>query len=223
MSQASQAQVAANRANAQLSTGPKTPEGKAKSSFNAVKSALTGRVILLPTDDVPAYERLVQNLIAKYQPATDEEKILVQSLADTDWRLRRIPTLESGLYALGQREFEAEPDTESDPQLREAILQAKILVKFKRELSNLSIQETRLRRMRAQDLATLLKIQAERRETECEMEKIVTEKSIPASAVALYREARKAEASLDLSQIGFDFANDKLTIPITPARLKQAA
>src|SRR4051794_15884848 len=39
----SPSQLAANRANSQLSTGPKSPEGKAKSSLNAVKTALTGR------------------------------------------------------------------------------------------------------------------------------------------------------------------------------------
>src|SRR5207244_3169460 len=38
----SPSQLAANRANSQLSSGPKSPEGKAKSSLNAVKTALTG-------------------------------------------------------------------------------------------------------------------------------------------------------------------------------------
>ena len=45
---ASPARLAANQANAQLSTGPRTPEGKAKVSLNAVKTALTGQTVLLP-------------------------------------------------------------------------------------------------------------------------------------------------------------------------------
>ena len=52
----SQAQVAANQANAELSTGAKTPEGKAKSSRNALKTGLTGHTVLLPTDDAERYE-----------------------------------------------------------------------------------------------------------------------------------------------------------------------
>ena len=46
----SAAQVAANQANAQLSTGPKTTEGKASSSRNALKTGLTGRTMILPKD-----------------------------------------------------------------------------------------------------------------------------------------------------------------------------
>ncbi|MBV9938821.1 MAG: hypothetical protein JO150_09975 [Acidobacteriaceae bacterium] len=42
----SERRLAANRANAQWSTGPQTPEGKAKSSLNAVKTGLTGRTVL---------------------------------------------------------------------------------------------------------------------------------------------------------------------------------
>jgi hypothetical protein len=105
----SAAQTAANRANSQQSTGPKTEAGKAISSHNAVKSALTGQTVLLPTDDVPAYQLLVQTLIDLHRPITYEEKILVQSLADTEWRLLRIPTLESGIYALGRREASRSP------------------------------------------------------------------------------------------------------------------
>src|SRR5579863_5462974 len=44
----------ANRQNSLLSTGPKTPEGKAASSRNALKTGLTGRTVLLPGDDAEA-------------------------------------------------------------------------------------------------------------------------------------------------------------------------
>jgi hypothetical protein len=50
----SASQLAANRANAQLSSGPQTPEGKAKSCLNAVKTGLTGRTVLLPPKTPPA-------------------------------------------------------------------------------------------------------------------------------------------------------------------------
>src|SRR6185437_9326945 len=90
----SDAQLAANRANSQLSTGPTSDAGKAKSSLNAVKTGLTGRTVLLPGDDAAIYEAHVAQYIASYEPVGDDERNLVQSLADTEWRLMRIPSLE---------------------------------------------------------------------------------------------------------------------------------
>jgi hypothetical protein len=203
MSNASKAQIAANRANSQLSSGPKTEAGKAKSSVNAVKSALTGRTVLLPTDEVPAYELLIQSMIDLYHPASYEENLLVQSLADTDWRLRRIPGLEAGIYALGR--LEAADTFAEYPEL----IDAQTFLKHKREVGNLSIQEVRLRRMREKDLAQLRQIQAERAENE-QQKKDAAEPTVPTAAVALFMEAKRAAAgnpSLNISEIGFDFAN----------------
>src|SRR5438309_252597 len=95
------AQIAANRANSQLSTGPTSEAGKTRSSLNAVKTGLTGRTVLLPGEDAEQYKALVARYMTDFQPVGDQECILVQSLADTQWRLLRIPCLESGIYALG--------------------------------------------------------------------------------------------------------------------------
>src|ERR1700761_1454935 len=97
-------QITANQANAQHSTGPKTEEGKAKSRLNAVKTGLTGQTVLVPTDDVEAYQKHVARFEAQYQPVTEREKELTQSIADTQWRLNRIFTLEQGIYAAGHIE-----------------------------------------------------------------------------------------------------------------------
>ena len=83
VSMSSAKQLAANRANAQLSSGPATPEGKAKVSHNALKTGLTGRTVLLPTDDVAAYQAHLERTFQHFAPETDEEKRLTQSLADT--------------------------------------------------------------------------------------------------------------------------------------------
>ena len=55
------AQIAANQKNSQLSTGPTSEAGKAKSSLNAVKSGLTGRTVLLPTDDAASTKHTSPN------------------------------------------------------------------------------------------------------------------------------------------------------------------
>ena len=161
----SPSQVSANQANAQLSTGPTSPEGKAKSSLNAVKTGLTGRTVLLPGDDATAYESHVSSVFARFQPAGDEERNLVQSLADTEWRLARIPALEMSIYALGRLQF-ADLFPQEDPAVRQQLLEAKIFLDFHRPLNNLSIQENRLRRHREKDLATLRELQEMRRRRE---------------------------------------------------------
>jgi hypothetical protein len=55
----SDAKLAANRQNAQHSTGAKTQAGKDKSKMNSLRNALTGQTVLLPTDDAVAYQALV--------------------------------------------------------------------------------------------------------------------------------------------------------------------
>ena len=101
----SEARLEANRANAQLSTGPRSENGKAKSSLNAIKTALTGSTILLPADDTAAYQRHLEAFEQEFHPVGLRECELGQSIADTWWRLRRIPVLEMALFAKGRIEF----------------------------------------------------------------------------------------------------------------------
>jgi hypothetical protein len=155
------AQIAANQKNAQLSTGPTSPDGKSKSSLNAVKTGLTGRTVLLPADDAAAYEAHVSGFFAHHQPAGEEEQRLVQSIADSVWRMMRIPSLEFGIYALGRLEF-ADAFPNEDPDVRKHLIEAKILLAYQRPLNNLSIQESRLRRQREKDTAALRELQEKR-------------------------------------------------------------
>src|SRR5581483_3347145 len=97
----SPAQIAANQKNVQLSTGPTSGAGKSKSSLNAVKTGLTGRTVLLPSEDAAAYQGHIDRIFAQWEPYDDTERALIQTLADTEWRLLRIPSLEAGIYALG--------------------------------------------------------------------------------------------------------------------------
>jgi len=162
----SEAQLAANRANAQFSSGPKTEQGKLVSSHNALKTGLTGRTIVLPTDDVDAYQSLVALINKKFAPANDIEQHLTQTIADTEWRLLRIPTLESGFYALGRHELAADCAHEPDPQLRATMLEAHIFRTYQKDLRNLALQERRLRNQLKEDTAELRRLQQERIEQE---------------------------------------------------------
>jgi hypothetical protein len=157
----SAARIDANRANAQFSTGPTTPEGKAKSSLNAVTTGVTGRTVLLPSDDVAAYEAHIRSFSLRFKPSGDHEHELVQSLADTQWRLNRIPALEAGIYALGHIEFASKFD-DHDESLRAAMIDAHVYLTYEKQLRNLHIQESRLRRQYQSDLSELTELQSER-------------------------------------------------------------
>jgi hypothetical protein len=156
------AQIAANQKNAQLSTGPTSETGKAKSSVNAVKTGLTGRTVLLPNEDALLYETHVSQFMKSHAPLGDDERNLVQSLADTEWRLLRIPALEMGVYAVGRLEF-AELFANEDEAVRKHLIEAKVFLAYQRQLNNLSIQESRLRRQRDKDIAAIRELQDNRK------------------------------------------------------------
>src|SRR5580692_1374136 len=90
-----------NRANSQHSTGPKTPDGKQRSSLNALRHGLTGQIVVMPTEDLHAYQLHLKSFTDEYNPKGATEANLVQSLADTTWRLNRVAALETNLLTLG--------------------------------------------------------------------------------------------------------------------------
>jgi hypothetical protein len=160
------ARLAANRANAQLSSGPKTEEGKRKSSLNAVKTGLTGATVLLSTDDAAEYQRHIAAYEKELQPVGLEESELVQSLADISWRLRRIPALEMAIYAQGCIEFAGLFEDQEDPDVRRSLIELHTHLVYEKQLRNLQLQESRLVRRREKETATLRRLQDERRQRE---------------------------------------------------------
>jgi hypothetical protein len=157
----SPAQLAANRANAQFSTGPRTEAGRARSSQNAVKSALTGRTVLLPTDDRDEYARFLADFQNELKPLGQLESELVQIIVDCHWRLRRIQELEFALYAHGHEQFEPVFQDCPEPERRSRILVQTHLT-YEKQFRNLHIQEARIDRKRAKAVAELQRLQAER-------------------------------------------------------------
>ncbi len=157
----SSARVTANRENARNSTGPRTDAGKVRSSRNAVRGALTGRVVILPTDDLDAYEKHVLGYKQQFDPLTDYEVGLVQALADTDWRLQRIPHLIMALMTKGREEF-AEAFQHLKPAERAVRIELETTLKYENQLRNLQLQENRLHRRHEKDIAELRTVQRER-------------------------------------------------------------
>jgi hypothetical protein len=201
-------QLTANRTNAEKSTGPTSPEGKAKVSHNAVKTGLTGRTVLLPGDDVAAYRAHIERIFAQYSPETDCEKRFTQSIADALWRLERIPALEAGIYAIGRRELASQFADEPDETVRNAMIEAQIFLTYRRDLNNLSIQELRLRRQHEKDEAELKRLIAERCGAAERQQD--AEKTRWRTAMQNYNMAQEMGLPFDPKEIGFEFSTEEI-------------
>jgi hypothetical protein len=133
-----------NRANAQHSTGPKTPEGKKHSSLNALRHGLTGQIVVMPTEDLQAYQPHLKSFTGEYNPKGATEAHLVQALADTSWRLNRVAALETNLLTLGT--INPSPIADAPSQVQDALSIVAALESQSKALSNLSLHSQRLSR-----------------------------------------------------------------------------
>src|SRR5215472_15325491 len=118
--------AAINRQNASQSTGPITPEGKRRASLNALRHGLTGQTVVLPEEDLAAYQKHCAQFHSELNPKGLLETKAVQTIADTYWRLDRIRAMENNLFSLGFHEFSSQISTE-DLRIYSALAQAKSL------------------------------------------------------------------------------------------------
>jgi len=92
-------QLAANRANAARSTGPRTPEGKARSAQNATKHGFAGCTFaVVRLEDLEEISHLKDDLVAVYQPVNAQEIYAVERIAIAQQSIFRAARLESGLF-----------------------------------------------------------------------------------------------------------------------------
>ncbi len=88
-------QINANRQNAEKSTGPKTADGKATVSQNAVKHGFFAKNDVISGEDLAAYEEHRQDVYDEYAPLTPTESVLTQRIASLTWRLMRADRLQT--------------------------------------------------------------------------------------------------------------------------------
>jgi hypothetical protein len=88
-----------NRANAQCSTGPRTPEGKLASSRNSFKHGLASAQLIIPGEDPAAFEALLTDLLAEHQPANPTEQLLVLEMAQSYWLTQRAIRFQNQCFA----------------------------------------------------------------------------------------------------------------------------
>ena len=136
-----------NRRNAQNSTGPKTPHGKALASRNSLRHGLRSRDAVLPNEDPAEFEDLLCRLHDEFSPSTLSQEIFLDQMAVAYWKLGRQQRMENQvIVAQSPRSDNTEDDPESeapDITLGRAYLRDS---NRERALPRLSAYENRLER-----------------------------------------------------------------------------
>ena len=138
-------QYAANRLNAEKSHGPTSPQGRARSSMNALRHGLTARVVVLPNEDedMDAYKAFSNEIVDSLDAQTPVERQFAQTIADNQWRINRIRSIEDGMLGMGH--FEQAGDFDADnPEIHSAMTAARAFREDSKAFVNLSIYEQRL-------------------------------------------------------------------------------
>ncbi len=98
-------QTAANRMNAQKSSGPRTPAGKAVSRFNALKHGIYAVHQIMFDEKPEDLAELAAEYHEHHSPANSDERFLVDTLVHNEWRLRRTRRVEAELWQTAYNAF----------------------------------------------------------------------------------------------------------------------
>jgi hypothetical protein len=164
-----QSQLAANRANAKLSTGPYTEEGKKRSSLNAFRHGLTGQIVMHTPEDQAAFQKHCDAIRDALAPVGALELDLAQAIAEDKWRLNRARALENAVFTLGLHEH-SDPDA-ANPEVDAALAQGHTWLAQAKNLQLLTTYEQRIRRSVEKNMAELRALQAERKAAVARAEK----------------------------------------------------
>ena len=113
-------QLQANRRNAGKSTGPRTDDGKARASGNAVTHGVFSQALLLPGEDAAELTELRRGIYLSQSPQDVMECELVDGIVDAQWRLRRLRGSERAVLA-NERDVPRICQTSSQRRLARAV------------------------------------------------------------------------------------------------------
>ena len=165
-------QIAANRANAQRSTGPRTAQGKIASSKNSRIHGILSRDLTVGNEDPAEYAALLDELVNDFKPEGASEHLLAEKIAIALWKMKRLNAVESATVKQAQRTITARSTASSpeyeDPGLRTALTanaipvnslrfiryQAQLEGQYYRALTMLQLVQTRRLERMAVDVST---------------------------------------------------------------------
>ncbi len=116
-------QAVTSAINGAKSRGPRTQEGKASSSLNALRHGLSANNLLLPGEDAQEYERHLDGYFASFAPATLPEAEVIVQFGDLSWKLERLSKLENNRLRARLEEVLEETDAHKSLVLTRRALQ----------------------------------------------------------------------------------------------------
>ncbi len=139
----SAARQSANTANAQFRTGPRSPEGKAKSAQNARKHGLTAADLVIGPEDRAEFEEMLAEFRDEIEPTGPLENTLFDQFVSAAWNLRRIRRMETELCSGAESYTQLLDDDQLQKKLdRLARHQTRIERSFHRALKELKALHT---------------------------------------------------------------------------------
>ena len=92
---ATEAQINANKENSQKSTGPKTAEGKAAVSQNALKHGLFASGMVVNGEDQAEFDLYSEAMLGEMKPVGPIESMLAGRIVSLSWRLKRTDRMQN--------------------------------------------------------------------------------------------------------------------------------
>ncbi|MBM4103032.1 MAG: hypothetical protein FJ263_03135 [Planctomycetes bacterium] len=135
--------IQANRLNAQKSTGPRTPEGKAKSSQNAITHGLCSARPVLAVENKDEFDRFANDFIANLDPLNPVEEFLSRRIACLAWRLQRAARYETLVLDNLCKTSDSDPGQSADEALGQILTDD---FRNQRTLEKIQRYETQLER-----------------------------------------------------------------------------
>ena len=155
------AEAALPRSTGSGPTGPRTPEGKARTRLNAFRHGLTGQTFVLDEGDAKRYRNHHADVVKYYQPVGPIEAALTEQIAAGIWRLQRCAAIEEGAFAM-----DAVPQNDCNTLLPTPgyVGPAQTWMQQGKAINLLSLYEGRIRRALDKDEAKLEALQSRRKE-----------------------------------------------------------
>ncbi len=160
----SDAQINASRINGSKSEGATSEEGQKRCKTAAFKHGLTSAEVLVAPEEIESYETLVKITLQHYRPISEMEKVVIQEVANWEWKISKANIYEAGLYSYGRmlNENLYKDYCPEDPRQRFIMIEGIIHQANSKIVTNLSLQMTNAHRMLEKRIAQFEKMRAER-------------------------------------------------------------
>ena len=163
-------QTRASRENAKKSTGPRTTDGKARASKNALKHGLMAQDAVIPGEDPAEFDRHLTKLEDTYLPRNYVEKELVRQIGDAMWRMQRLSRIESAVISASierTRVYQHDFRVDRIKQGHEGDLQllGESMLSGTKFLNNLARYDSHLNRRFYRAVELMMKIRSEERKS----------------------------------------------------------